>query len=125
MSFSGVSFGNYYIAVRHRNHLAIISNTEINPLDYTSAAPFTFDNSDTYGTNAMVDLGDGNYGMWDGDANNDGSITNADKSPINSTKVFVGYDVSDLNFDGSVTNADKSVVNTNKVTTPQTYVPNP
>lgn len=63
------------------------------------------------------------YAMWNGDANNDGSVTNADKSPINTTKVFEGYNVSDLNFDGSVTNADRAVVNTNKPTTPQTHVP--
>ncbi len=63
------------------------------------------------------------FAMWNGDTNDDGSITNADKALVNSTKVFAGYHKSDLNFDASVTNADKANVNLNKPTTPVTHVP--
>ncbi|MBK8944917.1 MAG: hypothetical protein IPM32_06530 [Ignavibacteriae bacterium] len=75
-------------------------------------------------TPPMKEVAPNVFAMWNGDANNDGSITNADKAPINSAKVFEGYHVGDLNWDGSVTNADKAVVNNNKPTTPQTHVPN-
>ena len=73
-----VPSGNYNIAVKHRNHLGIITNTALNIaegsvtiVDFTNA-----NNLITFGTNAQTIFGmpNGVVGMWAGDANTDGRL---------------------------------------------------
>jgi hypothetical protein len=123
--FSGVSADNYYVTVKHRNHLSVttasaqtFSNGVNTNLNYT--------NAQTYGTNALKSV-NGTLCMWAGDANGDGQIkyTNANNdraallSRLNSvlTGVVLGYYNEDVNMDGVVkyTNAnnDRSVILSN------------
>ncbi|MGB4960982.1 MAG: dockerin type I repeat-containing protein, partial [Saprospiraceae bacterium] len=78
LHFSNAVSGNYYVAVRHRNHLgfrtldAIALGASSTPLNFsTNSVP-------TYGTNALKSLGSGKYGMYAGDANGDGQVNAAD-----------------------------------------------
>ena len=72
----GLPAGNYYIVVRHRNHLAIMTSNPITMSDYptTNSYDFTTAQSQAYGTNPMANLGNGNYGMIAGDVNGDGIV---------------------------------------------------
>ena len=74
LSFAGVSPGNYYVVVRHRNHLSIMSAAPI-ALSSTSALyDFKTAQTQAYGTNAMAALTGGAFGMIAGDVNQDGIV---------------------------------------------------
>ncbi len=70
--------GNYYVTLKHRNHLGIMSANTFNVnsasnvvIDFTDA-----NNEITYGTNAQTAVGmpDGIVGMWAGDVNVDDKV---------------------------------------------------
>lgn len=69
--FSGINNGNYFIAVRHRNHLGVMSS---NPISLDSANPQLIDFSDlsteTWGVDAQRQSPQFNE-MWSGDLNGD------------------------------------------------------
>jgi hypothetical protein len=120
VSFSNVPDGNYYLAIHHRNHLSIMSASTL-PFSngsITTIYDFTTGQNKAYGTNPMVALSGGGFGMIAGDANNSGIITAADITPIianlNST-IYIGADV---NMSAIVTASDitKIISNLNSAT---------
>lgn len=122
VAFKDLSDGNYYVVVRHRNHLPIMSANPLALLKGTSVS-YNFSTSQTqaYGTNPMIDLGSGVFGMFSGDVNVSGIITAADKSLVNSDNLSSGYYISDTNLSGIVTAADKVKINSNNLK--QGFVP--
>ena len=76
LSFYAIADGSYYVAIKHRNHLGIMSNTAIVLNTTTTVIDFTNGSVPTYGTNAQTSLGMpiGISAMWAGDANNDGLL---------------------------------------------------
>jgi hypothetical protein len=107
-----VNEGNYYVVVRHRNHLAIMSAATVALNDASSLYDFTTAQAKAYGTNPMASLS-GVYGMWAGDANGDGvvkyNLSNNDRlliyNRIGNAGLNVtvnGYYSEDLNLDGIV-----------------------
>lgn len=72
--FNGVSSDNYFIAVRHRNHLGAMTASSIALGNTIQSHDFSDSGNATWGTNAQKDLGSGVMGMWAGDANGDGQI---------------------------------------------------
>ncbi|MGB3543279.1 hypothetical protein [Rubrivirga sp.] len=113
---AGVSFdaspGDYYVVVRHRNHLAVMSASVIDlssgagSLDLTAIGA-----AHSNGGDAQVDLGSGVMGMWGGDGSADGRLTSSDRNTQwlqdNGT---TGYRVSDFDLNGRVTASDPNVV---------------
>ncbi len=120
-----VAAGNYYVALRHRNHLAIMTamaialDDEPEMLDLRSAA------IGSYGTNARVNV-NGVMALWAGDATGNGAVkytgANNDRDPL---LVAVGsttpnnaltgqYSRLDANMDGAVkytgTSNDRDVI---------------
>ena len=107
----------YYLVVRHRNHLGIMSAT---PIDYRTGTAFTIDFTSllqaTYGTNARKQVSTGIMSLWGGNANLQGSgatrLTyngaNNDRVAIlnrlsgNPLKTLTGYYLEDVNMDGIV-----------------------
>jgi hypothetical protein len=77
VKFKNVSGGNYYVVVRHRNHLAIMTSSAI-ALSSSSSALYDFTTSQaqayTSGTHPMKDLGSSNFAMIAGDIDGDGNI---------------------------------------------------
>ncbi len=80
VDFWGIPAGSYYIIVRHRNHLAIMSHNPVS-LPNSSAYDFTTNESTDadkyYGTTAgAVELGTGTHiwGMVAGDGNGNGEV---------------------------------------------------
>ncbi len=80
------NFENFYVAVNHRNHLGVMTQSEVvssgssfYPIERNYSIDFTteFNNVATYGTNAMKRIsypGDTIRLMWAGDVNNDSKI---------------------------------------------------
>lgn len=82
VTFTGISAGNYYVVVRHRNHLAIMSADSI-PLSSSSVLyDFTTSQSQTYGINPQKDLGAGIFGMISGDGNGNGGVNIVDNNLV-------------------------------------------
>lgn len=79
LSFFGVDAGNYIVAVRHRNHLGVMS---LGAVDFSSGAAsidFSISTTATYGINAQKELGGGITGLWAGDVTGDGWIRHSAK----------------------------------------------
>lgn len=108
VSFSMAQASNYYVAVRHRNHLGFRSSSAIALNGSTPLIDFTTGNVTTYGTNALK-YKSGAYVMYAGDANGDGSINAIDKNVLwlnqNGTNGYLG---SDFNLSGFVNAIDKN-----------------
>ncbi|MCK4359757.1 MAG: hypothetical protein KAW92_13655, partial [Candidatus Cloacimonetes bacterium] len=100
--------GDYYIIVRHRNHLGIMSATKLTFV--SSGSPnvynFTTASGQSYGTDAIKELETGVYGMYSGEGNNSGIVSIADVTIAIDNRDTVGYETSDYNLSNIVTLAD-------------------
>lgn len=104
--------GSAFVAIRHRNHLGILSNS----IASNAAGSFTNDftvlaNSYKPGSSNPVVLlagGSGKYGMWAGDANKNGIVNPTDvniiKADIASTAS--GYRLTDATLNGAINPGD-------------------
>ena len=128
LRFTGLLPGNYYVVIRHRNHLAIMSAAAV-ALSGTSALyDFTTAQTQAYGTGPMAALTGGAFGMIAGDVNQDGvvkyNLTSNDRALIyvriggglmNTT--VRGYYSEDVTLDGVVkynlTNNDRGIIYVN------------
>jgi len=113
--------GNYFIVIKHRNHLGIMTANPIALSGATSLIDFTDANNQiTYGANAQTTLGmpNGVVAMWAGNVGGDSSVKytgagndatgikdevlsdlgNATSSNLYS---FNGYNIADVNLDGT------------------------
>ncbi|MEZ4885271.1 MAG: DUF4832 domain-containing protein [Chitinophagales bacterium] len=115
----GVPFFNvngstsYFVVLRHRNHLDIMSATILN-LNAANPHNFTSPSMAMGGSNQLADLGNGEYGMSAGDVDGNGVITVADYNLYVSQISFINqYLQGDLNLDGSVTVMDFNLLKDN------------
>jgi len=111
---------NYYVVVKHRNHLGAMSASTI-PLNESTATVVDFTNSSfsTYGSNGQAVLGSGKTALWAGNANGDsriryqgsGNDTNLIKDLVlthpgnpsdNNLYFYFDYDDADVDMDGRV-----------------------
>lgn len=116
IQFPGATIGNsYYVAVKHRNHVETWSHdpvafTATTNYDFTQALSSAYDD----GVNPpMKALGDGNYGLYAGDINQDGTVDGQDMNVIDNNNGFFGYDNSDINGDGATDGQDMNFVDNN------------
>ncbi len=72
--FTNTRIGDYYVAIRHRNHLGMIT-LETRTFSPTSLpfVDFTFDFTPVVGSNSSVEM-DNLESMWSGDLNSDGKV---------------------------------------------------
>lgn len=120
----GLPPGNYYLRVRHRNHLSVTTATPV----ALGLEPVTIDFTDpataTYGTDAQMEV-NGVRMLWPGQTNNDGLVRYAgsmnDRDRVlqaiggtTPTAVTTGYRLEDVNLDGAVKytgpNNDRDVI---------------
>jgi len=118
-----VTPGDYYAIIMHRNHIATMSATaatfEGNPTT-TNLIDFTVTNSTYSCTTAnagVLEIETGVFALIGGETTDEastiGTITDQDKSEINSISGFVGYLAADTNLSTTVTDADKASINLN------------
>lgn len=58
-----VGSGNYYLVIRHRNHLGVMSSNATMVTSSSTQYNFTTLQTQAYGTNAMINLSRGVYGL--------------------------------------------------------------
>jgi hypothetical protein len=120
--FAGVPAGDYYIVVRHRNHLAVMSKDLVQLNASSTLYDFTEWNGGqkAYGTaTAMKNLGSGVYGMYASDANASGDITILDRAVWRTQNSTLGYLSADFNLSEDVTILDRALWRANNSITTQ------
>jgi hypothetical protein len=112
VQFPGLMPGSYYVVVRHRNHLAVMSAS---PVALTaSSVPYDFTSglNKFYGGDAK-EVATGVFGLWAGDVSGNGVVKYSgsanDRSPIltrigggDLTLTVNGYHPEDVNMNGAV-----------------------
>ena len=113
MAFLVAPGGSYRIALRHRNHLGVMSLAPVTLTTTTTALNFTSTGTATYGTNAQNNVG-GTVTLWPGDTGFDGTAkyvgNGNDRDPIliaiggstPTNTVSNVYSPLDVNMDGVI-----------------------
>jgi hypothetical protein len=120
-----VSSGNYFIGVKHRNHLSVCSGLPVSLSNGMATVDFTSTSTSIYGgANALTQTG-AIWSMVSGDLNADGDVryvgSGNDRDDILvqvggsiPTDTYVGYHVTDSNMDGVVkyagSNNDRDII---------------
>lgn len=110
--------GSYYVVVRHRNHLAIMSARRVTLAAVPSFYDFSTAQSQAYGMSPMRPLGT-RYVLWGGDCNGSGSNTATDRLAWQTSNGTAGYKGADLNLSGVVTASDRLLWQSNNGRTTQ------
>jgi hypothetical protein len=125
-----VNSGNYFVSVRHRNHLGAMTAAAISLTGTATTVDFTNPTTVTYGTYAQVTIGGKNL-LWAGNANTNNNViaqgANSDRSTVTNSVtgtganatgtnayILTGYSTTDVNMDGKSiakgTNADNTFI---------------
>ncbi len=109
VKFLGLLPDNYYIVIRHRNHLAVMSANAVTLSENSSTLyDFTTGTAQYYGADAKQ-LETGVYGMYTGDASANGQVQTSDKNDYWKSQVGTnGYKSADFNLNGEVQTSDKN-----------------
>lgn len=116
LAFRDMQAGDYFVSVRHRNHLGVMSAAKIRLTDAATLVDFTAKATATYGSFARLEAGQIAL-LWAGDANQDQKLigngpyndtnlvlgnvlTDKQNNQANSNYRLLGYLSSDLNMDG-------------------------
>ena len=137
--------GNYFVSVKHRNHLGIMSNSAIALSGTLTTVNFADGSVSTYGSNAQTALGMpvSTIGMWAGDANGEGIAQYAGGTPegptvlsyvLNDPSNFLnlptysisGYSDTDVDMDGQTQyaggNSEMPFILQNVLTNPSNFL---
>ena len=117
--FAGYDPGNYYVVVRHRNHLPIMTPTALAIDNNTPRYDFTTGQGQAFGTNPMVNLGGGVFGMYAGNSTGDGVINVLDFNAVGAHIFQSGYLSGDHDMNGIVNVLDFNPVGQNIFQTTQ------
>ena len=109
---SAAAYDNYFLVLRHRNHLGVMSD---DPLDLSVTNSFNLSDGsiDLYGTDPLYEISGGVMGLWPGNANMDEQVkyngSSNDKNSIlgevglfTPNNIVTGYHNEDINMDGTV-----------------------
>ncbi|MCX6279163.1 MAG: dockerin type I domain-containing protein, partial [Bacteroidetes bacterium] len=108
-SYKGSSF---YTTVKQRNHIETVSTSPVSYSTNNVSYDFSASAANAFGNNQKL-LATGVYGIFTGDANQDGIVNLLDLSSVNSAvlSLLKGYIATDLNGDGVINLLDLSTVN--------------
>ncbi len=94
--FRNVPAGAYYVVVRHRNHLAVMSASKVDFKSGAATYNFTTSAGKAYGSSAQNQLKSGVYGLIAGDLDGSGRVDTPDVfnrwSPNNGLGGYLGAD---------------------------------
>ena len=103
---------SYYIALRHRNHLDVLSAI---PIIANPEMSYDFRTSPAFGSNQQQTAADGNYVLYGGDYVPDGVIQNSDNDAWKASPAILNtYHITDGTLDGVVQLTDQDVWLPNK-----------
>ncbi|MBM3436638.1 MAG: hypothetical protein FJY07_10535, partial [Bacteroidetes bacterium] len=99
---------NLFVAVQHRNHLAVLSASPLTESDDVYEYDFTNGSEKAWG-NGQKEIADGIYGMIAGDGDNSGVVDDTDNVDVWKLQAGTdGYLNGDFNMNHQVTNPDKN-----------------
>lgn len=123
VSFDHLKENNYYVVIKHRNHLPVMSAEKIaftsgkiaaaNTIDFTLKMENAFDNSGKTTKQTPLKMINGKCFMYAGDVNEDGIISAVDLQLFVSKMSSIGYNVTDITFDCQVNAVDKAFYKAN------------
>ncbi len=116
---TGISLGNYWVVIRHRTHIDVMSSMPIY-IDGFCPGIYDFNTSGAF-NNELKLLTNGSQVVFEGDVNQDGVINSADRSEVWNKRNQTGYIEVDPNLDGVSNAFDRSQVWNNR--NRQTQVP--
>jgi hypothetical protein len=105
--------GNYYIVVKHRNHLSGMSSN-VHTLLGDASVLYDFTGSgQLYGSNGGLELESGIWGLWNGDINQDGQVTTLDYTDWYQSNHSgeTGYVPTDVDLNTAIDNTDYHIWN--------------
>ncbi len=112
IALTGIAEGDYYISLKHRNHLSVKSRSTIH-VGPSATAFFDFTTSahQYANMNSYWQLGNGQYALCGGDINADGWLTTRDYVLYYNQhhNHATGYTTADVNFDGEVDSQDYAI----------------
>jgi hypothetical protein len=108
--------GSYYITVKHRNSITIVSAFPVSLSG--SQVNISFDEIESTFGNCLLLLPDGHRVMYGGDVNQDGLVDAGDLISVdNGSRLYLtGYLTEDINGDGLVDSSDLIIVDNNAST---------
>jgi hypothetical protein len=105
--FEELPVDNYYVVIKHRNHLGVMTAAPVALSDTPAAVDFTTDlNQIAGGANGIATLPDGKLGLFSGDFNGNGQVQNTDYANMVLTLGTAGYLPGDFDLNGQVQNTD-------------------
>ena len=104
----------YYLVVKHRNHLSIMSSISVPLSISTQLYNFTTGQNKAYGIDPMMDLGGGIYGLITADTDGSGTVNAADRSNAWNQRNLSGYFGTDVDLSGTINAADRSEIWNNR-----------
>lgn len=118
VSFSSVPSDQYYIVIRHRNHLGIRTLNAISLSAIATMQDFSDGSIDIVLTTSQKDVS-GTLQKWSGDANVNSTINAVDRSEVWNNRNQAGYRTEDMNMDGNINAPDRALTwnNRNKSST--------
>lgn len=110
LPFFYTSDKDYYVVVKHRNHVEVISNNSYQISDdIQNPTIIDLTVAESLMGIGHKELSDGNLALLTGDASGNGQIQNSDKNDFWSEEVgYAGYLGADFNLNGQVQNSDKN-----------------
>lgn len=105
VGFSGQADGDYYVVVRHRNHLGVMSAIPLPLTTSSTLYDFTTAQSQAYGSDPETMLEAGVFGLRGGDGNADGGVDAIDRNLVWRIQNGTAWDytkLGDFNLDGGI-----------------------
>lgn len=103
----------YYLVVRHRNHLSVVTSSPVQVVD--GRLYYDFTSGPGQATGGMRELTPGTWGLAAGDVNQDGLVDTHDRDAVEKgfRTSLRGYLPEDVNGDGLIDLADRELTNDN------------
>lgn len=101
---SGATSPGYYFAVKHRNHLGVMTAglTGAGTLSQSVVADVDFTGGSAYGVDALMNNGNGVFTLYGGEVTGDGTILINDVNSLIGAFNGTGYIIQDITLDGTV-----------------------
>jgi len=124
-NFYNLHQGDYYLVIRHRNHLPIMSNFPVSLVESGASAIDLTVKENIAEASPVKQLEADTYGMYSGDINQNGEITTADFDIWYNSFIAgdLGYKVFDLDLTGEITTTDYEIWFNNFLLGPLSRVP--
>lgn len=122
VSFDHLTNNDYYIIIKHRNHMSILSAekvtftgvvADITTVDFTQKMENAFDNSRPLTDQDPLKMKNGKCLMYGGELNGDGLITGSDLQIFFREVFSIGYNIADVSLDSQVNAVDQAIFEDN------------